>query len=80
MGMSLQRIHLHLSKEALAFGRQLAQKKKTSISKLVENFFLGGRNHIHSGAPFSARWTGKVPLRTPRKSDRRGKRLVKKYS
>ena len=78
--MSVQRIHLHLSKEALAFGRQLAQKKKTSMSKLVENFFLGGRNHVRSGKPFSARWAGKVALRTPEKSDRRGTRLAKKYS
>ncbi len=78
--MSVQRIHLHLSKEALDSGRLLAHKKKTSISKLVESFFLGTRNHTHAGKTFSARWTGKVALRAPEKSDRRGKHLVKKYS
>ena len=78
--MSIQRIHLHLSKEALAFGRQLAHKKKTSMSKLVESFFLGGRNHVRSGQPFSKRWAGKVVLRTPEKSDRRGRLLAKKHS
>ena len=77
--MSVQRIHLHLSRESLAFGRQLAQKKKTSISKLVEGFFLAGRNHVRSGKPFSERWAGKVALRTPGKSDRRGTLLAKKY-
>jgi hypothetical protein len=69
-----------LSKESLSFGRQLARKKKTSISKLVEGFFMGGRNHVRSGKPFSERWTGKVSLRTPEKSDRRGTHLAKKYS
>ena len=78
--MSVQRIHLHLSKESLAFGQQLARKKKTSISKLVEGFFMGGRNHVRSGKPFSERWAGKVALRTPEKSDRRGTLLAKKYS
>jgi len=77
--MSVQRIHLHLSKESLAFGRQLAQKKKTSISKLVEGFFLSGRNHVRSGKPFSERWAGKVALHTPKESDRRGTRLAKKF-
>ena len=78
--MSVQRIHLHLSRESLAFGRQLAQKKKTSISKLVEGFFLAGRNHVRSGKPFSGRWAGKVALRVPEKSERRGTRLAKKFS
>jgi hypothetical protein len=78
--MSVQRIHLHLSRESLAFGRQLAQKKKTSISKLVEGFFLAGRNHVRSGKPFSGRWAGRVVLRAPEKSDRRGTRLAKKFS
>jgi hypothetical protein len=78
--MSVQRIHLHLSKESLAFGQQLARKKKTSISKLVEGFFMGRRNHVRSGKPFSERWAGKVALRTPEKSDRRGTLLAKKYS
>jgi hypothetical protein len=77
--MSVQRIHLHLSKESLAFGRQLAQKKKTSISKLVEGFFLAGRNHVRSGKPFSERWADKVVLHTPKESDRRGTLLAKKY-
>jgi hypothetical protein len=77
--MNVQRIHLHLSKESLSFGRQLARAKKTSISKLVEGFFLGGRNHARSGNPFSGRWAGKVALRAPEKSDRRGTRLAKKY-
>jgi len=78
--MSVQRIHLHLSRESLAFGRQLAQRKKTSISKLVEGFFLAGRNHVRSGKPFSERWAGRVALGVPEKSDRRGTRLAKKYS
>jgi hypothetical protein len=78
--MSIQRVHLHLSKESLSFGRQLARKKKTSISKLVEGFFMGGRNHVRSDKPFSERWSGKVALRTPEKSDRRGTHLAKKYS
>ena len=78
--MSVQRIHLHLSKESLSFGRQLARAKKTSISKLVEGFFLGGRNHVRSGKPFSERWMGRMALRTPEKSDRRGTQLAKKYS
>jgi hypothetical protein len=78
--MSIQRVHLHLSKESLAFGRQLARKKKTSISKLVEGFFMGGRNHVRSDKPFSGRWAGKVALRSPDKSDRRGMQLAKKYS
>jgi hypothetical protein len=78
--MSAQRIHLLLSKESLSFGRQLARKKKTSISRLVEGFFLGGRNHIRSDKPFSERWKGKVALRTPKRSDRRGMQLVKKFS
>jgi hypothetical protein len=77
--MSVQRIHLRLSKESLSFGRRLAQVKKTSISKLVEGFFLGGRNHVRSGKPFSARWAGKMTLRAPEKSDRRGTRLARKY-
>jgi hypothetical protein len=77
--MSAQRIHLLLSKESLAFGRQLAQKRKTSMSKLVEGFFLGGRNHVRSGKPFSGRWTGKVALRTSEQSDLRGTRLAKKF-
>jgi hypothetical protein len=76
--MSVQRIHLHLSQESLAFGRQLAQKQKMSISKLVEGFFLAGRNHVRSGKPFSERWAGKVALRMPGKSDRRGTLLAKK--
>ena len=78
--MSIQRIHLHLSKESLAFGQQLARKKKTSISKLVEGFFMAGRNHVRSGKPFSERWAGKVALRVPDKSDHRGARLAKKHS
>jgi len=78
--MSVQRIHLHLSKESLFFGRQLARAKKTSISKLVEGFFLGGRNHVRSGKPFSERWAARVALRAPEKSDRRGTQLAKKYS
>ena len=78
--MSVQRIHLHLSKESLAFGQQLARKKKTSISKLVEGYFMAGRNHVRSGKPFSERWAGKVALREPEKSDRRGTQLAKKYS
>ena len=77
--MSVQRIHLHLSKESLSFGRRLARVKKTSISKLVEGFFLGGRNHVRSGKPFSMRWAGKMALRAPDKSDRRGARLTRKY-
>jgi hypothetical protein len=77
--MSIQRVHLHLSKESLSFGRQLARKKKTSISKLVEGFFLGGRHHARSGKPFSERWAGKVTLRAPEKTDRRGTQLAKKY-
>jgi hypothetical protein len=78
--MSAQRIHLLLSKESLSFGRQLARKKKTSISRLVEGFFLGGRNHVRSDKSFSERWKGKVALRSPDKSDRRGMRLAKKFS
>ncbi len=78
--MSIQRVHLHLSKESLSFGRQLARKKKTSISKLVEGFLMGGRNHARSGKPFSERWSGKVSLRTADKSDKRGTFLAKKYS
>jgi hypothetical protein len=77
--MSAQRIHLLLSKESLSFGRQLARKKKTSISRLVEGFFLGGRNHVRSDKPFSERWKGKVVLRAPKKSDRRGMQLAKKF-
>jgi hypothetical protein len=77
--MSVQRIHLHMSKDALAYGRQLARQKKTSISKLVESFFLTGRRHVQSGKPFSERWAGKVKLRTPDKFDRRGTQLAKKY-
>ena len=77
--MSVQRIHLHLSKESLAFGRQLARQKKTSISKLVEGFFLTGRRHVQSGKSFSERWAGKITLRKPEKSDRRGTRLTNKY-
>ena len=78
--MNVQRIHLHLSKESLAFGQQLARKKKTSISKLVEGFFMAGRNHAQSGKPFSERWAGKVALRVPDKSDRRGTQLAKKHA
>jgi hypothetical protein len=78
--MSVQRIHLHLSKESLDFGRQLARQKKTSISKLVEGFFLTGRRQVQSGRPFSERWAGKVTLRTPEKADRRGTQLAKKYA
>ena len=77
--MSVQRIHLHLSKESLDFGRQLARQKKTSISKLVEGFFLTGRRQVQSGKSFSERWGGKVALRAPDKSDRRGTQLAKKY-
>jgi hypothetical protein len=77
--MGAQRIHLLLSRESLSFGRQLARKKKTSMSKLVEGFFLGGRNHVRSGKPFSERWAGKVAMRAPGKSDRRGTLLAKKY-
>jgi hypothetical protein len=76
--MSVQRIHLRLSEESLAYGRQLARQKKTSISKLVEGFFLTGRRHVQSGKSFSERWAGKVTLRKPGKSDRRGAQLVKK--
>jgi hypothetical protein len=78
--MKVQRVHLHLSQESLSFGRQLARARKTSISKLVEGFFLGGRHHAQSGRPFSRRWAGKVTLRAPEQSDRRGTRLAKKYS
>ena len=78
--MSAQRIHLLLSKESLSFGRQLARKRKTSMSKLVEGFFLSGRNHVRSGKPFSERWAGKVALRAPEKTDRRGTSLAKKHS
>jgi hypothetical protein len=78
--MSAQRIHLLLSKESLSFGRQLARKKKTSISRLVEGFFLGGRNHVRSDKPFSKRWAGKVALRAPGKPDKRETMLAKKYS
>jgi len=53
--------------------------EKTSISKLVEGFFLTGRRHAQSGKSFSERWTGKVTLRKPEKSDRRGSRLAKKF-
>ena len=77
--MSVQRIHLHLSKESLAYGRQLARQKKTSISKLVEGFFLTGRRRVQSGKSFSERWAGQVTLRTPEKSDRRGMRLAQKH-
>jgi hypothetical protein len=80
VGMSAQRIHLLLSKESLSFGRQLARKKKTSISRLVEGFFMGGRNHVRSGKPFSERWAGKFRLRKSSKADVRGMRLLKKYS
>jgi hypothetical protein len=68
-----------MSKDALAYGRQLARQKKTSISKLVESFFLTGRRHVQSGKPFSERWAGKVALRMPDKPDRRGAQLAKKY-
>ena len=77
--MSAQRIHLHLSQESLTYGRQLARQKKTSISKLVEGFFLTGRRQVQSGKSFSERWAGKVTLRAPEKSDRRGSRLAKKF-
>jgi hypothetical protein len=83
VGMSIQRVHLHLSKESLSFGRQLARQKKTSISKLVEGFFLGGRNRARSGKPFSERWSGKdgkITMRQFDKSDVRGMRLAKKYA
>jgi hypothetical protein len=53
VGVSIQRIHLHLSKRSLARGRQ-----------------------EQSGKFFSERWAGKVKLRTPEKSDRRGTRLT----
>lgn len=79
--MSVQRIHLHLSEESLAFGRQLARQKKTSISKLVEGFFLTGRRHVQSGKPFSERWAGnegKITMRKFNRSDARGMRLAKK--
>jgi hypothetical protein len=81
--MSAQRIHLLLSKESLSFGRQLARKKKTSISRLVEGFFLAGRNHVRSDKPFSERWSGpggKIAMRKFKKSDARGIRLAKKYA
>ena len=78
--MSVQRIHLHLSEESLAYGRQLARQKKTSISKLVEGFFLTGRRHVQSGKPFSDRWAGKVVLRPADKSDRRRTNLARKYA
>ncbi len=81
--MSAQRIHLLLSKESLSFGRQLARKKKTSISRLVEGFFLAGRNHVRSDKPFSERWAGpdgKITMRKFNKSDARGIRLAKKYA
>jgi hypothetical protein len=78
--MSIQRVHLHLSKESLSFGRQLAQKKKTSISKLVENFLLANRNRAHANKSFSERWAGKFRLRKISKADVRGLRLLKKYS
>ena len=77
--MSVQRIHLHLSEESLAYGRRLARQKKTSISKLVEGFFLTGRRQVESGKTFSERWAGKVTLSAPEESDRRGTRLAKKY-
>ena len=77
--MSVQRIHLHVSKESLAFGRQLARQKKTGISKMVESFFLIGRHHVQSGKSFSKRWAGKVTVSTPGKPDQRGTRLAKKY-
>jgi hypothetical protein len=71
-----------LSKESLSFGRQLARKKKTSISKLVEGFFMGGRNHARSGKTFSERWAGnagKITIRKFNKADARGMHLAKKY-
>ena len=77
--MSVQRIHLHLSEESLACGRQLARQNKTSISKLVEGFFLAGRRQVEGGKSFSDRWAGKVTLSTPDKADRRGSRLAQKY-
>ena len=77
--MSVQRIHLHLSQESLTYGRQLARQKKTSISKLVEGFFLTGRRQVQSGKSFSERWAGKVTLRKPAKSDQRGSRLAEKF-
>jgi hypothetical protein len=49
------------------------------MSKLVEGFFLAGRNHVRSGKPFSERWSGKVALRASEKSDRRRTHLAKKY-
>jgi hypothetical protein len=76
--MRVQRIHLHVSKESLAYGRQLARQKKTSISKLVEGFFLAGQRQVESGKTFSERWVGKVTLSRPEKWDRRGTRLAKK--
>ena len=79
MGVNIQRIHLHLSKESLAFGQQLARKKRISVSKLVESLFMAGRNHVRSGKPFSQRWAGKVGLRAPGKMDRRATQLAKKY-
>jgi hypothetical protein len=81
--MSVQRIHLHLSQESLSYGRQLARQKKTSVSKLVEDFFMAGRNRARRGQPFSERWAakaGKVGIRKFDKSDIRGTRLTKKYA
>ncbi len=77
--MSIQRVHLHLTKESLLLGRQLARQNHKSVSKLVEGFFLGGRNRARTGKPFSERWSGRVALRTPDKSDQRGTRLAKKF-
>ena len=64
--MSVQRIHLHVSKESLAYGRRLARQKKT------------GQLHAKSGKSFSERWAGKITLHTPDKSDQRGTLLAKK--
>ena len=72
-------MHLHVSKESLAYGRRLARQKNTSISKLVEGFFLTGQRHVESGKSFSKRWAGKITLSAPEKSDRRGTLLAKKY-
>jgi hypothetical protein len=77
--MNFQRIHLRLSQESVVFGQQLARKRKTSLSKLVEGFFMAGRNQVRCGKPFSERWAGRVPLRAPDEADRRGAWLAHKH-
>jgi len=62
--MSVQRIHLHLSKESLSFGRQLARAKKTSISKLVEGFSWA--DAIMSAAASRSRNAGRAGWRCAR--------------